>query len=55
MMMLYREKYYDPDGSDVAEIWIRKNRLGGESNEVVKMFWVQNIGHFERITYQEEG
>ena len=55
VLMLYREKYYDPDGSDVAEIWIRKNRLGGESNEVVKMFWVQNIGHFERITYQEEG
>jgi len=38
----------------VAELWIRKNRLGGESNERVKMLWVQNIGRFERLSYDEE-
>ena len=54
VLMLYREKYYDPDGSDEAEIWVRKNRLGGESNERIRMFWVQNIGHFERISYDTE-
>jgi len=55
VLMLYREKYYDySDSSDEAEIWIRKNRLGGASGERVTMYWVQNIGRFERISFQEE-
>lgn len=54
VLMLYREKYYDLEADDTAEIWIRKNRLGGSSPDVVKMYWSQDIGRFERITYQEE-
>ena len=55
VLMLYRESYYDMMTTDnTAEMWIRKNRLGGESNEVVKMCWVQNIGRFERLAYTSE-
>jgi len=51
VLMLYRDNYYDVTADSTAEIWVRKNRLGGESNEVVKLFWMQRYGRFERIAY----
>jgi len=49
VMMLYRDNYYDVAAQSNAEIWIRKNRLGGESNEMVELYWVQKYGRFERL------
>jgi len=51
VLMLYRDNYYDVAAESTAEIWIRKNRLGGESNEMVKLYWVQKYGRFERLEY----
>lgn len=52
VLMLYREKYYDQAADDVIELWIRKNRFGG-SNELVKMYWVQELGRLERLSYAD--
>jgi len=39
--MLYRDDYYDPDSElvNIAEFWIRKNRLGGRAGIKAEMFW----------------
>jgi len=54
VLMLYREKYYDQAADDVIELWVRKNRFGG-SNERVKMYWVQELGRLERLSYERTG
>jgi replicative DNA helicase len=51
VLMLYREGYYNPSSpeADIAEIWIRKNRLGGPSGRCVRLFWQGKYMRFEAL------
>jgi replicative DNA helicase len=53
IMFLYREGYYDPNHAQahVMEMWTRKNRLGGPSNECAKMAWVGHKMRLEPLVY----
>jgi replicative DNA helicase len=53
VLMLYREGYYEPSSSDanVAEIWVRKNRLGGPADRCVKLFWLGKYMRFEELDH----
>ena len=57
VLMLYRVCYYDPQSPDrdVAEIWLRKNRLGGPGDRMVKLYWKGKYMQFERIRPLEVG
>ena len=48
VMMLYRDDYYDPETEDanIAEVWIRKNRLGGPTGTLAKFFWRARLMQF---------
>ena len=47
-MMLYRDEYYNPNTEDanIAEVWVRKNRIGGPSNTLAKFFWRGRLMEF---------
>ena len=51
VLMLYRHGYYNPRSptANVSEVWVRKNRLGGPSDRVVKMRWDGPLMRFEEI------
>jgi replicative DNA helicase len=55
VVMLYREGYYNPGSPDanVAELWIRKNRLGGPAGRCVKLFWMGKYMRFEELRHSE--
>ena len=55
ILMLYREGYYSPGSpeANVAEIWIRKNRLGGPSGRCVKLFWLGKYMQFAELQRSE--
>lgn len=48
VLMLYRDDYYDADTENphIAEVWVRKNRLGGPTGEVAKFFWKARLMRF---------
>jgi len=41
VLMLHRQGYYDPDDerANIAEVWVRKNRLGGQAGICAEMYW----------------
>lgn len=41
VLMLYRDGYYNPgsERAHIAEVWVRKNRLGGQAGICGEMFW----------------
>ena len=51
VLMLYREGYYDPASLDanVAEVWVRKNRLGGPAGRCIKLFWLGKYMRFVEL------
>ena len=53
VMMLYRESYYNPDGEDTTELWIRKFR-NGEANVAVSMSFDQKNQWFDKPEQKDE-
>jgi replicative DNA helicase len=55
VMMLYRDVYYNPDTEDqnIAEVWIRKNRIAGPTGEVAKFFWRARLMEFMPLEPRE--
>ena len=51
VLMLYREGYYNPNSPDanVAEVWVRKNRLGGPAGRCIKLYWSGKHMRFEQL------
>jgi len=55
VLMLYREGYYKPDSADknVAEILVRKNRLGALPEYTVKCYWQSETARFLALDTRE--
>ena len=56
VLMLYRDDYYNPDTEEqnIAEVWVRKNRLGGPTGEVAKFFWRGRLMAFMELEIRQE-
>lgn len=53
VLMLYREGYYsgpEHPRRDVAEVWIRKNRLAGPAGVQVELYWQAKYMRFEKLS-----
>lgn len=53
-LMLYRSGYYNlsDERANVMELWVRKNRLGGPSNEKVEMYWIGHRMQLAKMSYR---
>jgi len=53
ILMLYREGYYDATSpeANLAEVWIRKNRLGGPAGRAVQLYWMEELMWFAPVQY----